>query len=108
VIAAMLNLDKMARSILIVVLEDNNLDRMKKADAVTLESILNGGVLPPPRYPLNLNVLIAYEPDEVELYKRSQGDPWELLEWLERGREFIKGVDGTENSFSMNQGKVTR
>jgi hypothetical protein len=103
-IAAMINIDEFQQSILLVVIERDNLERMKKADAATLESVNQGGVLIPPRYPQNFGALIAYEEDDAELYRRAKGNPVELLQWLERGRKFIKGLDGAENVFSIRKG----
>lgn len=93
----MLNIREMQKSVLIVVLETENLERMKTGDPVTLESIGEGGILPPPHFPLNFSTLIAYEPDSANLYLKAGGEPLEFLRWLERGRVFIKGKDGVEN-----------
>jgi hypothetical protein len=87
-VAAMLNIKELHKSVLIVVVETDNLERMKDGDPCTLESISQGGALAPPLYPLNLATLIAYEPDTTELYIKAQGDPLEFLRWLERGRKW--------------------
>lgn len=100
-IAAMVNIRERMQSVLIVVIEKDNLDRMRTGDPATLESLQSGGVLVPPMFPLNLSMLIAYEEDDVELYTKAQGDPLEFLRWLERGRKFIKGLDGKENTSSF-------
>jgi hypothetical protein len=97
-IAAMLNFDGMERSVMIVVIESGNLRRMELGDPCTLESVNNGGVLPPPKYPLNFNTLIAYDPDEKKLYEMAKGDPIEFLRYLERGRKFYVEIDGVENN----------
>ena len=111
-IAAMVNIRERMQSVLIVVIEKDNLDRMRTGDPATLESLQSGGVLVPPMFPLNLSMLIFYEEDDVELYTKAQGDPLEFLRWLERGRKFmflrwlergrkfIKGLDGKENTSS--------
>lgn len=93
-IAAMVNIKEERRSLLLVVLEKDNLDRMARADAVTLESIAAGGALQPPMYPFNLSLLIATELNHEELVQRAKGDTGEFIRWLERGRQFIEGVDG--------------
>jgi hypothetical protein len=63
---------------------------MRKADPVTLE--MKGGMLAPARYPNNVSVLVAYEDNEGELYKRIQaGDLMGLLAYLERGRKWLPG-----------------
>jgi len=103
-IASMVNLPKEARSVLVVVIEADNLERMKKADPVTLESYRAGGVLPPPMFPLNLSVLVAYEEDQTTLYalaKAANDSPEgvkSLFEYLERNREFIPGKDGVQHT----------
>jgi hypothetical protein len=97
-IAAMLNIDQLKQSVLIVVVESGNVRRMELGDPCTLESINNGGVLTPPHYPLNFNVLIAYETDEKKLYEMAKGNPIEFLRYLERGRKFYKEIDGVENT----------
>jgi hypothetical protein len=97
-IAAMLNIKEMQTSILVVVIEPENLERMKTGDPATLESLSKGGILAPPLFPLNFSTLIAYEPDTTELYIKAQGPALEFLQWLERGRVFIKGKDGVENT----------
>lgn len=100
-IMAMVDVDQLKKSILCVVIETNNLVRMEKADPVTLESIKEGGLLPAPKYPENLSLLIAYEPDIDELYKRAREGGPKLLAWLERGRKFIPGVDGKVEAFRV-------
>jgi hypothetical protein len=100
-ICAMMNVDELNKSILVVVIEKDNLERMTKADPITLESLNNRGMLPPPKYPLNFSILIAYEEDQDELYKQIRRNNINLLNWLERGRVFIKGVDGVQHSFRI-------
>lgn len=97
-IAAMLNVHELKQSILVVVIESGNFRRMELGDPCTLESTNNGGVLAPPTYPLNFNVLIAYDADEKKLYEMAKGDAFEFLRYLERGRKFYKEIDGVENS----------
>jgi len=104
---SMINLDRLQQTILLVVIQRDNLDRMKKADPITLESTLAGGLLPPPRYPLNLSILMAYEDDQDEVYRRARGDQMEFLKWLERGRVFIKGVDGKSEAFRVPRKEAT-
>jgi hypothetical protein len=96
-ITAMLNIDELQRSILIVVIESGNLRRMELGDPATLESTNNGGILAPPRWPLNFNVLVAYDTDEKKLHEMAKGDLADFLRYLERGRKFYKEIDGLEN-----------
>jgi hypothetical protein len=97
-IMAMLDIDASQESILVVVLQPENLIRMQHADQATLESINRGGILPPPLYPKNLSMLVAYEENAEELQKRLEaGNVIRLVQWLERGRQFVDGLDGKEN-----------
>lgn len=97
----MVNFDELKQSILYVVLEEDNLRRMNLADPVTLESAKKGGLLPRPVYPENFSVLIAYERDTDELYRKAQEGGAILLKWLERGRVFKPGVDGVGEAFRI-------
>lgn len=101
----MMDIDELSQSILFIVLERDNLERMKKADPVTLESIRKGGLLQPIMYPRNFSILIAYEEDDAELYRRAKGDKLEFLRWLERNRIFDPNVDGKENAFRVRREK---
>lgn len=100
-VIGMLDVDELSQSILLIVLEKDNVERMKRADPVTLESIRKGGLLQPIMYPRNFSILVAIEEDQDEVYRHARGDRLEFLKWLERGRVFIKGVDGKEQSFSI-------
>jgi hypothetical protein len=102
-IAAMLNVDELMQSILVVVIESGNFRRMELGDPCTLESTNNGGVLTPPKYPLNFNVLIAYDADEKKLHEMARGPVMELLRYLERGRKFYKEIDGVENAIKIHR-----
>lgn len=101
-IAAMLDVNELQQSILFIVIERDNLERMKKADPITLESVSHGGLLPVPKYPQDFSILIAYEEDDDELYRRARaGNTGELIRWLERGRQFIPGLDGKKEAFKI-------
>ena len=82
-IAAVINDPKLKRTVIVVVIEADNMQRMKKGDPATLEHRNRGGILPTIDYPENYAVLVAYEEDEVELYKKAKTG--ELLQYLERG-----------------------
>ena len=103
-IMAMVDLPAERRSVLIIVIEADNLERMKKADPISLESALQGGLLRPPAYPLDFSTLIAYEEDREKLYTMAKAAKTphgvsELFKWLERGRVFDpKQGDGVENA----------
>jgi hypothetical protein len=102
-IAAMMNIHNMKQSILVVVIESGNLRRMELGDPATLESTNSGGVLTPPLYPQNFSVLIAYDTDEKKLHEMAKGNVVEFLQYLERGRKFYPGIDGTENIATIHR-----
>lgn len=100
----LVNNDERQESYLIVVLQPDNLERMKKSDPVTLETVATGGILPTARYPDKLMMLVAYEEDEVGLYKAAQtGNFADLLQFLRRGYKFNRDVDGTHRAFKINR-----
>jgi hypothetical protein len=104
-IVAMLNVMELKQSILVVVIESGNLRRMELGDPATLESTNNGGVLTPPLFPQNFNVLIAYDTDEKKLYEMAKFPAIEFLRYLERGRKFYKEIDGVENTIRIEREK---
>ena len=73
-------------SLLVIVIEADNLDRMKKSDPVTLKSVQMGGLLKTVGQPARFRVLVAYEQDSGPLYeflqKQDQGG---LMQYLLRG-----------------------
>lgn len=97
-LVSLVNIPEEKKSILYVVIEKNNLERMEKADPLTLESITEGGMLPRVMFPDNFSVLIAYEPNEEELYAKAKKGGLEFMQYLERGRRFDPKVDGIENA----------
>jgi hypothetical protein len=102
-ICAMLNVDFKQQSILFIVIEKENLDRMKKADPITLESVKSGGVLGQPKYPKDFSMLIAYEEECAEIYNLAKrGDAFEILRFLERGRVFDPATDGAKNVIKLD------
>jgi hypothetical protein len=99
-VMAMLDIDERKQTVLVIVIEKDNLDRMAKADPITLESVKKGGMLPVPKYPSDFSILIAYEEDDAELYRMAK-DGRNLLYWLERGRKWKPDVDGRSKGFVM-------
>jgi hypothetical protein len=85
------------RSVLYVVIEKDNLERMEKADPFTLEAVREGGVMPPIEFPDNFNLLIAYEPNSEELQEMARRGGFEFMRYLERGRVWKPEVDGVAN-----------
>ena len=70
-IASVINIPERKRSIIVIVIEPDNLERMSKGDPATLESRSLGGIMPRIRFSRELcRAPSAYELDEVELYKR--------------------------------------
>lgn len=95
-------------SFLIIIIERENLDRMREADPITLESKTRGGqILARVANPHNLSIVIAYEEDEVELYKLLRaGDAAAILRYVERGRKWNPETDGPENIVSFGKGEL--
>ena len=75
-------------SLLVIVIEGDNLKRMEKADPITLRSVCVGGALASIAHPDNLQVLLAFERDSGPVYEflRRQ-DKAGLLRYLTRGFE---------------------
>lgn len=102
-IASVINFSQQERSLILIVLERDNLDRMKSADPVTLETKELYGVLDPPAYPNRLSLIIAYEEDDAELYRMAtQADASELMNYLSRGIKFLP-EDGSSKAFVLNR-----
>jgi hypothetical protein len=96
-IAAMLNDPVSRQSIFILIIAPENMKRMRAADPITLESPQRRGVMPYPLYK-DFSILVAYEEPTEELMQIVKThDLHALLNHLERGREFIAGVDGVEH-----------
>lgn len=82
------------KTILVVILERENLERMKIGDPVTLESGPRGGLLPNLPYPGNTSLLIAYEEDLGVIYEMAaRQDLAGIVRHLERGRQWKPGLD---------------
>jgi hypothetical protein len=92
------------RTVLCIVLEKDNLDRMREGDPVTLESPDAGGLLRRPRFPEGLSILVAYLEDSAEFYEiadKNVGNPRALLRYLEKKRQWRPEVDGVANSTNL-------
>ena len=97
--------DASKESYLLIVIEHDNFVRMCQSDPITLETRANGGVIPVPKYPEGLRILIAYEEDSVTLWKLGQGGKFQdMVDYVTRGWNFRRGEDGTENAFSLRTG----
>lgn len=88
-IVAMHDDHKYAHSYLIVIIQPNNLERMKQGDPITLNPSYMGGVLRPARYPTELRVCIGYEHDAAKVREfTDRNDTAGLLEYVQRGYQF--------------------
>jgi len=100
-----LDIDETGESIIVIIIQPENLRRMRDTDPITLESANRGGLMRVPKYPQQLSLLIAYEKDEDEIYRMvREGRIGDLMRHLERGRKFLPGVDGSQNSFRIPVG----
>lgn len=86
-------------SVFLLIIEKENLDRMKQADPITLEAVSRGGqVLSQIAYPANCSIIVAYEEDDTELYRLVRaGDALALVKYVLRGERFDPASDGPEH-----------
>jgi hypothetical protein len=63
--------EKLQWSLLAIVIEKENFDRLQKADPLTLEAFALGGVIPRdfPKYRDQFRIMIAYEEEMAQLYE---------------------------------------
>jgi hypothetical protein len=94
-IAFQVDVDELRSSTIIMVLEPDNLERMKQADPITLVPSSGGGALRPFKYPNSVGLLIAYEPDPGPLYEMAKDNESakKIVPYLMRGYE-MTGKDG--------------
>ena len=96
-------------SLMIFVLQDENIERLKIADPITMESTTLGGFLPPAMFPNHLRIMIAYESDMkkiTEMASKPDGVK-QLIDYLNRGYEYVPGVDGVmtvTNTTTVSEG----
>jgi hypothetical protein len=88
--------EKDKSSFLVLVIEPDNLERMKTADPITLRPQSVGGFIQPIKYPANFGVLVAFESDVARLYEL-RNDAGALVEYLSRGYKF-NSLDGVRVS----------
>lgn len=101
-IIAQFDSDQEQATYLMLILERENLDRMKLADPITLES---GAFLKPITYPANFHLMIAYEDEVDHIYALAHaGKNRELLKYVMRGYKFIP-VDGKLFTLPKNNPK---
>ena len=88
----LINDDDEQRSVLYMVIEKENLDRMAEADPVTIPSLQAGGMIAPIQFPANLSVVVCYEPDKGKLMEAARScDAHALLSYLRRGFHYEPG-----------------
>jgi hypothetical protein len=88
-------------SLLVVVIEPENLHRLQQADPISLESGSPGGYLKTVRYPESLKLLIAYEEEPGRLYEMiQQGRTADVIRDLMRGYRYTpadgKRIEGRD------------
>lgn len=78
----------------VIVIEQDNMDRMVKADPITLETKTLGGFLPSVEQPDKLQIVIAFEPASEALYEVMRTNDWVAIwNYLHRGYEYTD-IDG--------------
>jgi len=87
-----INNNVLKETVLVIVIEKSNLERMRDGDPATLEHKERGGIMPTIAYPECTSLVIAYEEDVGPLYEFiTNADLLGALRWLERGRKFLPG-----------------
>jgi hypothetical protein len=83
------NDDSARKTIVIVVIEPDNLHRMQQADPITLTRTHGEGFLKSITYPDNVEFVIAYEEDPSRLYEMiEQGRTPDFIRDIFRGYKF--------------------
>ena len=72
---------------LVVIVEDDNLQRMNDGDPITFET--GAGFLKPVKYGNNFNVMIAYAKDPAPIYELAKaGDTMGIIRYITRNWKF--------------------
>lgn len=78
------------RTYLVVIIERDNFERMKRADPITINPLLEGGTLPPIMFPERFNIVIAYEEDAGPVYEAlRRNDMGAVIRHVTRGFTFL-------------------
>jgi hypothetical protein len=78
--------------VLVLILEKENLDRMRQADPFDVHLSAYRRHMPVERAIKQLDIVIAYEEDVNKLLEfKNRDDIGGLLRWLERGRKIVAG-----------------
>ena len=86
-------------TLILVVLEKDNLDRMKQADPITM-SYSDIKDMVDIRHPNNYHLVVAYEENTEYLISLiKDGKISVALKYLNRGYNFIPGIDGNISLF---------
>jgi len=90
------------KTLLVVIIETDNLERMKLADPITLNSVQQGGVVNI-RHPHNCEILIAYEEDTSFIMALGKNNDFEgVYKYLIRGFQFKPEIDGDVHIQSLS------
>ena len=87
-LVSMINNDAEKATLLVIAFSTETMERMALADPITILSEGSGGVLPPPKYPGNFNVMVAYEPDEAAMIEEAKMG--NLVQYINRGFKMTK------------------
>lgn len=83
------------KSLLVVIIEPENLDRMKQGDPITLNTAEGGFIKG--LNPNNTELVIAYTDDPAPLYEMAKkSDLKGILAHISKGYKFHPGVDGVK------------
>lgn len=89
-----LDIDAEHRSVIVVVMSKENMDRMRNADPITLISTMEGGWMPVLKY-CQISFILAYEEDWKTLEKvvtAAGATSSALLRYLRRGYQFSEAL----------------
>lgn len=97
--------DTAHETIIIIILERENLARMKAADPVTLEPVQYGGVLQKIGHPHSVRIVIAYEDPADSVYEIARtGDGQRLFEYVMRGYKYVTDLgDGQKTLLTKEE-----
>lgn len=99
-----INDEKREKTLVMLIIEKNNLERMKAGDPITIESVSDGGVLlKKVKYPGNMSWMIAYSEDDRVLYRLARnGDLAGIATHIQRNRKWVPEEDGRNNIVSLH------
>jgi hypothetical protein len=106
-ITTIANIDEQQQTIIVIVLQPSNLERMRQADPVTMESKALYGSMETIKYPDRVRIMVAYEEDQSELYSKMAQQDQSFIEYLMRGYqyEFNKVRRASESAVHEDEGQ---